>query len=68
MKYQPEIVLEADRNALPDTPQFANQSPLNVSYRRLYTTKQKWTFQPNPFHSLTDDACFKSADVGGNIG
>jgi hypothetical protein len=68
VKGQPEIVLYADYNALPESPQFADYATLHTRRGRLCSSQEKSTRQPNPLQGLTNDARIERAGVGGNIG
>ena len=56
MKHRPEIVLHSNRDSFPDSPQFANDAPLDFANRRVRTSKQKRTGDPNSNERFAHDA------------
>jgi hypothetical protein len=67
MKREPEVVLDADYYALPDSPQFAHRTAFHTRQRRLRGSQQKGAVQPYVFQRLADYARFERADIGQDI-
>jgi len=54
MKHQPEIILHPDGDSFADSPQFANDTPLDFVNRWARTSKQKSICNSNSNEPLTD--------------
>jgi hypothetical protein len=67
VKRKPEIVLQANNDALADAPHLADNFSLHGSQRRLRGPQQEGAGQTHALQRLTNNPRFKRTDVGGNI-
>ena len=66
--HQPEIVVEANGNALADAEQFADGASFHLLDGRLRRAQQEWTCNAHSLKLLPDDALLKRADISQDIG
>ena len=64
---QPEIVVEADGNALADTAKLAHGVTLGVGERRLHRAKQKRAGYPHALEWLPKNARFEGRQVCADV-
>ncbi len=64
---EPQVVFQADDDALADAPNRTDGAALQVLERRLDSSKQKWTGEPDTLEGLAKDPRFESEDVGGDV-
>jgi len=57
MEHEPQVVVEADRDALADAPQLAHGASLHARERRVGGAQQEDARDAYPFERLTDDTC-----------
>ena len=68
VQYQPEIVLQADGDALAHTPQFPHRFPLDGVKWWRGCAEQKRTRDPHALEPLIQDARLESFHVHGDVG
>ena len=67
VKHEPEVVVEADGDALADAAQLADVRP-STSATAAGRAQQKGAGDANMLERLADDALFERVDVGGDVG
>jgi hypothetical protein len=67
VKYQPQVAIYPNCDALADSSQFAYYPALNVRNRRLCGSKQKGACQSHFLQRLSNDSFSESADIGFDI-
>jgi len=68
VKYQPKIILYANRDALANASEFADDATFDIRKRRLRGSQEESALQPDAFEWLTDDAWFQCGDIGCDVG
>jgi hypothetical protein len=67
VNHKPEIVLYSNCDAFADAPHFAHDTTFHTRDWWLCGSQQKSARQPHALERLSDDAWFKSANVGSDI-
>ena len=65
---EPEVLIDADGNALADAAQLADGAALEVLKRRVHGAKEKRTREADANERLAEDAGFERGDIGGDVG
>ena len=68
MQDEPEVVLEAEDDALSDAPDVLYPLTVGGAKRRVEGPKDEWRRQPHPLEHLADDATAQMDDVDLDVG
>ena len=65
---EPEVLIDADGDALANAAQLADGAALEVLKRRVHGAKEKRTREADANERLVEDAGFERGDIGGDVG
>ena len=68
MQNQPNVVVEADRNAFPNPAQADYRAALGGRNRGMHGSQEKGTVPPDPIQRLPEDARVERLQVDRDIG